>query len=485
MPEVSPQENLNDVANQARSNASNEKSTTSMPEEILENANGTLARNKIPEDWARAGTAAGDTVRQLSRDPKGPPAVIAFIGPKGVGKSTFARYVANLLMIDYEKVGSLDIDPGQPERTAPGLVSVTTLRTPLIGPPALRLSGGGFLGSGEKPFFQKFIGDYSPESDIDTYVDACVECLEKWLEKMKEERSTNRTEALLINCNGWVKGAGLEALAKFLDRVPNLTQVLNVQSHVERRNCPGGAFWNVNNSKDINNDNSSEVGVEKRDIASFDGCMSFPDKEGTAITYVSAGAQGRNDDDETEGEKQISKRSPQESRALIWLAWAKQVVARHAGRPECGGLRLTNEATAFAEIAKGLEQATPWRVSLDDVKIKVLFSDIPNKNDALKALNASVVGLLLEDESCVGLAVVRSVNEADNCVFLLSNVEEDVIREVKTLCLGKVALPMRLKGVLNGSSPYAAVGVVANDGTGGAEQKSRNNIARGTASEKK
>ena len=51
------------------------------------------------------------------------------IGPKGVGKSTFARYVANLLMIDYEKVGFLDIDPGQPERTAPGLVSVTTLRT--------------------------------------------------------------------------------------------------------------------------------------------------------------------------------------------------------------------------------------------------------------------------------------------------------------------------------------------------------------------
>ena len=63
------------------------------------------------------------------------------------------------------------------------------------------------------------------------------------------------------------KRCGLEALAKFLDRVPNLTQVLNVQSHVERRNCPGGAFWNVNNSKDINNDNSSEVGVEKRDIA--------------------------------------------------------------------------------------------------------------------------------------------------------------------------------------------------------------------------
>ena len=67
--------------------------------------------------------------------------------------------------------------------------------------------------------------------------------------------------------NGLGKGAGLEALAKLLDRVPNLTQVLNVQSHVERRNCPGGAFWNVNNRKDINNDNSSEVGVEKRDIS--------------------------------------------------------------------------------------------------------------------------------------------------------------------------------------------------------------------------
>ena len=471
-----PEEILNSMSGQV--GGSSIKTTSTTQEEDSDNTNGTLPRNKIPEDWARAGTAAGDTVRQLSRDPKGPPAVIAFVGPKGVGKSTFARYVANLLLIDYQKVGFLDIDPGQPERTAPGLISVTTLQTPLLGPPALRLSGGEFLGSGEKPFYQKFIGDYSPESDIDAYVDACVECLDKWLEKMKEERSTNRTEALLINCNGWVKGAGLEALAKFLDRVPHLTHVLNVQSHAEKRNCPGGAFWNVNNS------NSTEGGGEKRDVASFDGSMSFPDKEGTKITYVSAGAQGRNDKDETEGEKQAWKRSPQDSRALLWLAWAKQVVARHAGRPECGGLRLTNEASSFAAIARGLEHATPWRVSLDDVKIKVLFSDIPNKNDALKALNASVVGLLLEDDSCVGLAVVRSVNEAENCLFLLSNVEEDVIRTVKTLCLGKVTLPMKLKGVLNGSSPYAAVGVVANEGTGGAEQKSRNNIARGGATEK-
>ena len=482
-----PQEILNSMSDGKQGvgtsmNTSNEKTSTPGGE-TTDNVDGTLPRNKIPEDWARAGTAIGDTVRQLSRDPNGPPAVIAFVGPKGVGKSTFARYVANLLLIDYQKVGFLDIDPGQPERTAPGLVSVTTLQTPLIGPPALRLSGGEFLGSGEKPFYQKFIGDYSPESDIDAYVDACVECLDKWMEKMKEERATNRTEALLINCNGWVKGAGLEALAKFLDRVPNLTHVLNVQSHAERRNCPGGAFWSVNNSEDSNNKNSSEGG-ERRDVASFDGSMSFPDKEGTKVTYVSAGAQGRNDNDETEGEKQPWKRSPQDNRALLWLAWAKQVVARHAGRPECGGLRLTNEAIAFAEISKGLERATPWRVSLDDIKIKVLFSDIPNQNDALKALNASVVGLLLEDDSCVGLAVVRSVNEADNCVFLLSNVEEDVIRKVKTLCLGKVTLPMKLKGVLNGSSPFAAVGVVANEGTGGAEQKSRNNIARGGATEK-
>jgi polynucleotide 5'-hydroxyl-kinase GRC3/NOL9 len=445
--------------------------TTNKANSTTTNRNGTLPRNKIAEDWARAGTAVGDMVRELSRDPKGVPAIVAFVGPKGVGKSTFARYVSNLLLIDYKKVGFLDIDPGQPERTAPGLVSVTTLQTPLIGPPALRLSGGEFLGSGEKPFHQKFVGDYSPESDVDAYVDACIECLEKWLKKMKDERATNRVEALLINCNGWVKGAGLEALAKFLNRIPNLTHVLNVQSHAEKRNCPGGAFWAVNNNAD----------GDKRDIASFDGSMSFPDLEGTKITYVSAGAQGRNDNDENEGVIEACKRTPQDSRALLWLAWAKQAVARHAGRPECGGLRLTNEASAFAEISKGLEQATPWRVSLDDIKIKVLFSDIPNKNDALRVLNASVVGLLREDESCVGLAIVRSVNESENCVFLLSNVEESVISEVKTLCLGKVTLPMKLRGILNGSSPYAAIGVVANEGTGGAEQKSRNNIVRGSS----
>ena len=60
-PEV-PEEILNSMSGQVGGGSM--KTTSSTQEEDSDKANGTLPRNKIPEDWARAGTAAGDTVRQ-------------------------------------------------------------------------------------------------------------------------------------------------------------------------------------------------------------------------------------------------------------------------------------------------------------------------------------------------------------------------------------------------------------------------------------
>lgn len=55
-------------------------------------------------------------------------------GGKGVGKSTLLRYLTNSLLMQYEAVKVIDLDPGQPEFTVSGCISACTIRFPIFGP---------------------------------------------------------------------------------------------------------------------------------------------------------------------------------------------------------------------------------------------------------------------------------------------------------------------------------------------------------------
>ena len=57
------------------------------------------------------------------------------IGSKSVGKSTFSRYFANMVISQHGKVGFLDLDPGQPELSLPGSVSFSVLDNFILSPP--------------------------------------------------------------------------------------------------------------------------------------------------------------------------------------------------------------------------------------------------------------------------------------------------------------------------------------------------------------
>lgn len=55
-------------------------------------------------------------------------------GGKGVGKSTFVRFLVNRSLPVFGEVLCLDFDPGQPEFTIPGCVSAVVVKHPLLGP---------------------------------------------------------------------------------------------------------------------------------------------------------------------------------------------------------------------------------------------------------------------------------------------------------------------------------------------------------------
>ena len=56
-------------------------------------------------------------------------------GGKGVGKSTFLRYLTNRLLDEVGPVAVIDLDPGQAEFTPPGCISALRIEhEPILGP---------------------------------------------------------------------------------------------------------------------------------------------------------------------------------------------------------------------------------------------------------------------------------------------------------------------------------------------------------------
>jgi polynucleotide 5'-hydroxyl-kinase GRC3/NOL9 len=66
---------------------------------------------------------------------------MALCGGKSVGKSTLLRVLVNTLLDNQRSANSnnkgilvIDLDPGQAEFTAPGVMSAVLVKSPLLGP---------------------------------------------------------------------------------------------------------------------------------------------------------------------------------------------------------------------------------------------------------------------------------------------------------------------------------------------------------------
>ena len=149
--------------------------------------------------------------------------IVMVCGPKASGKSTFSRLTLNCLLSKSlqrrkqtnstakdEGVALLDLDPGQPEFSPPGELSLTYLRTFNFGPqfthPVVDSK------SGNRLLRAHHIAAISPRDDPDHYL-ACA------LDLMKHYRRllhTNPTCPLVINCSGWILGSGLEILTELI-----------------------------------------------------------------------------------------------------------------------------------------------------------------------------------------------------------------------------------------------------------------------------
>ncbi|OWY93085.1 hypothetical protein PHMEG_00037648 [Phytophthora megakarya] len=107
---------------------------------------------------------------------------IVVCGGKGVGKSTFCRYMLNRLLAKFGTVAFLDTDLGQSELTPSGLVALHAMTTPLLGP--------GFSHM-KNPIRSFFCGNTNPGNDPLYYMKAVKSLLRLYKVKWGNQNNDN------------------------------------------------------------------------------------------------------------------------------------------------------------------------------------------------------------------------------------------------------------------------------------------------------
>ncbi|KAJ3861270.1 hypothetical protein EV359DRAFT_47562 [Lentinula novae-zelandiae] len=138
---------------------------------------------------------------------KHPPNIYLIKGPKKVGKSSFARTLVNRLLSQHNTLAYLDLDPGQSEFTPAGLIALTLVSDPVLGPPWTHPS---------VPVRAHFIGAFSPKGCPSLYLEGVRDLVRFWLEEVCWEGSKSAIP-LVVNTMGWAKGLGVDLMKKIQD----------------------------------------------------------------------------------------------------------------------------------------------------------------------------------------------------------------------------------------------------------------------------
>ena len=148
---------------------------------------------------------------------------VVVAGGKGVGKSTFVRWLTNKRVSPESPLVLLDLDPGQAEIGLPGYLTVSLLTQPLLGP--------NFTHVGHvQPCHSVFLGDVSVQNCPDRYM--------KIIQDLWDYIKSNLSQyPLVVNTMGWCNGMGLMMLVDAI-RLLEPSTVVQLQSRYRRKNFP-------------------------------------------------------------------------------------------------------------------------------------------------------------------------------------------------------------------------------------------------------
>ncbi|XP_026576656.1 polynucleotide 5'-hydroxyl-kinase NOL9 [Pseudonaja textilis] len=370
-------------------------------------------------------SAIGELVRACQVEDEGCP-VILVCGPKSTGKSTFNRYLMNLLLNHLPCLEYLECDLGQPEFNPPGCISLVNVREPLLGPP---------FAQQRPPRKMAFYGDISCERDTERYLDTLKYVFGGYA----------RDVPLLINTMGWMKGAGLLLL---IDVIRSLSPTHVVQL----------------SAKDL-----EELPLLSADYIHTAAGLHTRGKPSLKRKHPGGSWQGTH--------------APQPSHQLLCV----QANFPGAGLPGIGRthsstLRNLTMVGYLSQLQPpGLEPVVPlaslvpYQVPFNAVALKVIHVDVA-PTYVLCSLNASWVGLChLPDRlpcnsegpvvvlsqtplcDCLGFGIVRGVDMTKKLYYILTPLAPESLRHVNCLLIGDVAVPNCIflnQAKTDGETPY-------------------------------
>ncbi|KAG0301225.1 Polynucleotide 5'-hydroxyl-kinase grc3 [Dissophora globulifera] len=322
-----------------------------------------IAALRLPSTWKDAMQALMDATRDDSgRRVKRPP-VSVVCGGKKMGKSTFSRLLLNRMLSRYQRVAFIECDVGQSEFTPVGMVALHIVDSPALGPPFTHP---------RQPYRAFYVGNSTPRDDPEYYM-ACVKELVKtyyrevshtrtWDDMDDDYHSDDDDDAhvpLIINTQGWIKGAGYDLLLQLLDYTAPSHIFGFHSSSIGDSNLPPSFFATL------------------REQASLSG------RPEPMFWYVASVALG--DDNNI---SPFSKYHPADHRALALLSY---FYLQHG---EGGGLEPGGNSGLRWDFSQALVVRRPWCWDWSLAKgVWVLFDQVP-PSQILHVLNASLVALI-------------------------------------------------------------------------------------------
>lgn len=166
-----------------------------------------------PPEWNKMLSKLSNSTQSTKR--------IMLCGPKSSGKSTFAKLLVNRLLCASQNeisdskerpgVALLDLDPGQPEYSHPGQVSLIHIQEPNFGPSIAHP----IPGIKSRLIRAHALGAVSPSMDPSLYMSCALDLFAHYCTLS----SIHSNCPLVINTPGWVLGTGLEILVDLIAKV--------------------------------------------------------------------------------------------------------------------------------------------------------------------------------------------------------------------------------------------------------------------------
>jgi len=434
-----------EIAQTNDEDSDSEAPTLSKAQQVLQRAHGKAVRAHVQQHGLR----------------------ILVYGARNTGKSTFLRLLTNTALNKYSRVAYLDLDVGQTSLNPPGMIGLHLIDAPLLSTSPHTFMGRSAMGNGTdedessgvgRMVWSYFVGDVTHGIDPQSVLHATQEAIRIYESRFGPASSSTYACPLLINTQGWLTGLGFAMLQTTVQHIVQPAYLVEMRLEQEGKSS---------NQHRQSGGKTKKSGNEEERILTN---ISHPHQLyilRRSIDPVFAEALAKSP---------ASGIAPPRQRQLQLLAYLTSAHARLS--PSMPSIPF-----CFAAYASNLSGLLPYRVPFKRVCIEVLgltpgIDYDPSR--VLQILDSGVIALCVRNErkdenerheivasesglrlwipsptplfdpsqppaftpiECVGVGVIRSIDIAARCFYLLTPLSASQLTRVNLWHKGKLDLP--------------------------------------------